>query len=54
MKQGMTKRKLPKDKHEKESWKKRNVARKDKQEAHIAQLIDSDEQAEKEAKWGSQ
>jgi hypothetical protein len=39
MKQGETKRKLPIDKHKKESWKKRDAARKPLQEAAAARKL---------------
>jgi hypothetical protein len=39
MKQGETRRKLPKDKHTTASWKKRDEARKGRQEAHAAALL---------------
>jgi len=35
MKQGETKRKQPKDKHTKASWKKRDEGRKGKQQAYV-------------------
>lgn len=45
MKQGETRRKKPKDKHEKQSWKTRNEARKGKQELHALTVIANEEAA---------
>lgn len=41
MKQGQTKKQLPKDKHTKASWKKRDEGRKGKQEAYAEQITEN-------------